>query len=220
MPDQPAFRVERQLKVEWRPIESLAPYAHNARKHPNKQLALLGSSITRFEFIAPALIAPNGEIIAGHGRVEAARALGMTAVPTIVIGHLTDAERRAYIIADNRLAQLADWDRKVLAGELQGLAALDLDFELELTGFDGVDLDELLGVDVSTGIDPEADRVLEPIGPPVTRPGDVWILGKHRLACGDARDAGAYGVLMPGEHARMVFTDPPYNVRVVGNVRR
>jgi site-specific DNA recombinase len=176
--------------------------------------------LSRIAFLAPdlQLAILHGAIIAGHARVEAAKMLAATSVPTIRLDHLTDPERRAYIIADNRLAELASWDEDVLGAELQSLAALDLDFELELTGFDGAELDRLLGVDVATGIDPEADQIPEPEGSPVSRPGDLWALGKHNLLCGDARDPSAYALLMAGDQARVVFTDPPYNVRVVGNV--
>lgn len=147
--------------------------------------------------------------------MAAAQSLGLTEVPIIRLSHLTAAERRAYVVADNRLAELAGWDRELLAIELQGLAALDLDFDLELTGFDGAELDALLDVVAS---DDEPDQVPETSGPAVTRVGDIWELGPHRLICGDARSSDAYATLMAGEAARMVFTDPPYNVPINGHV--
>ena len=206
------------LKVEQRPIESLKPYRRNARVHSQKQIAQIAAAIRRFGFLVAILIGADGTIVAGHGRWAAAKLLGMTIVPVIQLDHMTEAERRAFAIADNRLAELAGWDEEILAIELQELAALDLDLDLELTGFDGAELDQLLGVDVAPKIDPKADQIPEPQGPAVSRIGDLWRLGKHCLVCGDARDPGAYEVLMPGEQARLVFTDPPYNVRIVGNV--
>lgn len=204
------------LKVEYRPIEALTPYAGNARTHSHKQVAQIAASIRRFGFVSPILLGEDDVIIAGHGRIEAARSLAMAEVPTIRLDHLSPAERRAYLLADNRLAELAGWDTDLLALELQGLEALDLDFDLELTGFDGAELERLLGPTVDAAADPE-DQIPEAMGPAVTRPGDVWVLGSHRLHCGDARDPLAYETLMAGDLARMVFADPPYNVAIDGH---
>ena len=164
------------------------------------------------------LIDENGSIVAGHGRVAAAKQLGMTQVPTIALDHLTPAERRAYVIADNRLAELAGWDAEILKIEFQALAELDLDFDLEITGFETAALDLLLDGDVADGEDP--DDVLPEALPdaPVTQAGDVWLLGNHRLICGDAQLPETYATLMVNDRARMVFTDPPYNVKISGNV--
>jgi DNA modification methylase len=204
------------LKVEYRLLESLQPYSGNARTHSQRQVAQIAASIRRFGFVSPVLLGEDDVVIAGHGRIEAARSLAMAEVPTIRLDHLSPAERRAYLLADNRLAELAGWDTDLLALELKGLEALDLDFELELTGFDGTELERLLGRVTDAADDPE-DQVPEATGPAVTRPGDVWVLGPHRLHCGDARDPQAYDTLMAGELARMVFADPPYNVAIDGH---
>jgi DNA modification methylase len=206
------------LAVVPRPVEALKPASRNARGHSTKQITQIAASIRRFGFVSPVLLTDDDTVLAGHGRLAAARSLGMASVPTIRLSHLSAVERRAYALADNRLAELAGWDEDLLAIELQELAALDLDFDLEITGFDGAELDDLLGVDTSAKIDPDADAIPDPGEPAVTRVGDVWRLGEHRLLCGDAGDVGAYQRLLLGEPARMVFTDPPYNVRVVGNV--
>ncbi|MBX3482412.1 DNA methyltransferase [Phenylobacterium sp.] len=203
------------LRVEQTPIAAITPYAGNARTHSRKQLAQIEASIRRFGFVSPILLADDNSVIAGHGRLAAAQSLGLQDVPTIRLSHLSAAERRAYVVADNRLAELAGWDRDLLAIELQGLAALDLDFDLELTGFDGAELDALL--DTATA-DDDDDQIPEATGPAITRVGDIWTLGPHRLICGDARTPETYAALMPGEAARMVFTDPPYNVPIDGHV--
>ncbi|GHE05228.1 DNA methylase N-4 [Defluviimonas sp. 20V17] len=206
-----------RLKIAYRNISDLAPYAGNARTHSDKQIAQIAASMRQFGFTNPVLIDDEGGIVAGHGRVAAAKQLGITEVPTIALGHLTAAERRAYVIADNRLAELAGWDREILKIEFQALAELELDFDLEITGFDTAELDLLLDdEEADDGADP-ADDAPAP-GPAVTRPGDVWILGKHRLVCGDARAAETYAALMGEERARAVFTDPPYNVKIDGHV--
>lgn len=207
----------RQL-VE-REIGSLRPYARNARTHSRKQLKQIATSIERFGFTNPVLISDDGEIIAGHGRVEAAKLLGLRKVPTLALSHLSDAERRAYVLADNKLALNAGWDREMLAIELQGL--IDLDFEVELTGFSLAEVDLVLdeaGDSDPEGSDAPEDHVPAISGTPVSRMGDIWLLGRHRLLCGDARDAEAMSRLMQGERADMVFTDPPYNVEIDGNV--
>jgi DNA modification methylase len=205
------------LRVEQRPIESLKPNRRNARVHSDKQVSQLAAAIGRFRVLAPIIVRGDNTVLAGHGRLAAAKLLGMTTVPVIQVD-LTDAEGRAFAIADNRLAELARWDDAILGGELQDLSTTELEFNLELTGFDGADLDQLLGVDVAPKIDPKADQIPEAQGPAVSRLGDVWTLGKHRLVCGDARDANAYGVLMQGEKARMVITDPPFNLPIDGHV--
>jgi len=203
------------LKVVMLATASLTPYAGNARKHSKKQIAQIAASIREFGFVAPVLVADDNSIIAGHGRVLAAQSLDMDKVPTVRLPHLSPAQRRAYIIADNRLAELATWDLDLLAGEVQDLVGLDLDFEIELTGFEGAALDKLLDPPPKPD---KADRIPEAGGPAVTRLGDIWVLGKHRLFCGDARDQASYQALMGAERARMAFTDPPYNVAIDRNV--
>ena len=166
----------------------------------------------------PILIGSGGIVIAGHGRVAAAKQLGLREVPTIELAHLSEAERRAYVIADNRLAELAGWDRDILRIEFQALADLELDFELEITGFETAGLDLLLDDDMGEASDPADDVPMPKPGPAVTKPGDVRCLGQHRLICGDARAGETYAALMGDELAHAVFTDPPYNVKIDGHV--
>jgi DNA modification methylase len=206
-----------RLKIAYRKVGDLNPYAGNARTHSDKQIEQIAASIRRFGFTNPVLIDGADGIVAGHGRVAAARKLGFTEVPAIELAHLSEAERRAYVIADNRLAELAGWDREILAIELQALSGMELDFDLEITGFETAEIDLLLEDDVGER-DP-ADDVPQPApGPAITRPGDIWRLGRHKLICGDARDAASYRLLMGDERARAVFTDPPYNVKIDGHV--
>jgi DNA modification methylase len=208
----------RQQLVD-RPISSLRPYSRNARTHSKRQLRQIASSIERFGFTNPVLISDDGEIIAGHGRVEAAKMLGMTNVPTLALSHLSETERKAYVLADNKLALNAGWDREMLAIELQGL--IDLDFDVELTGFSLAEVD--FALDAAADADPEAgdapeDHVPLIEGRAVTRSGEIWELGRHRLLCGDAREADDLARLMGNERADLVFTDPPYNVAIDGHV--
>lgn len=208
-----------ELKVRYQNVEALKPHEGNARTHSDKQIAQIAASIGKFGFNNPVLVDAQNRIVAGHGRVAAAKRLGLEKVPTIQLDHLSDAERRAYVIADNRLAELAGWDREILRIELQGLAELDLGFDLEITGFDTTELDLLLDDDDGAAAPDPADEIPPPgPGPAITRPGDIWLLGDHRLLCGDARDTSVIERLMTGEIARMVFTDPPYNVKIDGHV--
>lgn len=200
-------------------ISALRPYKRNARTHSKKQVKQIAASIERFGFTNPVLVTDDGEIIAGHGRVEAAKTLGWKRVPTIALSHLSDAERRAYVLADNKLALNAGWDREILAIELQGL--VDLQFDVELTGFSLAEIDLVLdeaGEGDPEGNDAPEDLVPVVSGPAVTRIGDVWELGRHKLLCGDTRNADAMDNVMSGERADLVFTDPPYNVAIDGNV--
>lgn len=202
-----------------RSIAELTPYARNARTHSKKQIKQIARSIERFGFVNPVLIGDEGQIIAGHGRVEAAKLLGIKTVPTLALSHLSEQERQAYILADNKLAENAGWDREVLAIELQHL--IDLDFDVELTGFEIAEIDfiieEAQGADSADG-NPGDDLVPETTGPAVTRAGDIWQMGRNRLICGDARDPDAIGRLLENRGAHMMFTDPPYNVKIDGNV--
>jgi ParB-like nuclease domain len=204
--------------VEIIPVNRLASYKGNARTHSQKQVRQIANSIKRFGFLNPVLADDGGQIIAGHGRVEAAKLLGIAAVPVLRITHLTEAEKRAYVLADNRLAELAGWDREILAIELQGL--VDIGFEVEATGFSIPDIDLVLeGAAEAQGGPPDREDAIPDVGAvSVSRASDLWVLGEHRLLCGDARDAAAYQILMAGEPAEMAFTDPPYNVRVDRNV--
>jgi DNA modification methylase len=206
---------QHALKVESRPLAWFRPDPKNARTHPRKQLAQLQASIERFGLNAPIVANAEGLILAGHARHAAVKALGWAEAPALIVEHLDGDAQRAFAIADNRLAELAGWDMDVLAEEFRDLAAnLDLAFPLELTGFDGAALDGLL--DPPRLGDDEADRVPELKGPVVTRTGDVWVMGRHRLVCGDALEAATYAAVMGEDRARMVFTDPPYNVEIDG----
>jgi ParB-like nuclease domain/DNA methylase len=207
------------MKIDYMRVCELRPYPNNARTHSKKQVRLIANSITKFGFCNPVLIDDDGQIIAGHGRVEAAKLLGIDAVPTCRLSHLTEADKRAYILADNRLAEKAGWDKQLLAIELQSL--IDLDVEVELTGFEMPEIDIILedareADGPSSG--PEDAVPQHSSGPAVTRTGDLWLLGHHRLLCADARDGAAYDRLLEGAKAEFVFTDPPYNVAIDGNV--
>lgn len=205
------------LKTELVDAASLRPYPGNARTHSRKQIAHISASIRQHGLINPALVAEDNTIVAGHGRVAAAQALGLAQIPVIRLSHLTPEEIRVYRIADNQLALNAGWDQELLALELQGLDALDLDFALELTGFETAELDRLLELEPAAQTD-EADRVPEAAGPAVTRPGDLWRMGEHLLLCADACEPASYAALMGEEKARMVFADPPYNCPIDGYV--
>lgn len=202
-----------------RRVEHLRPYARNARTHSRKQIARIARSIERFGFTNPVLVSDDGEIIAGHGRVGAAKSLGWKTVPTIALSHLSETERRAYVLADNKLALNAGWDKEILAIELQAL--VDLEFDVELTGFSLAEIDyaiEEAGEADPDGADTPEDAVEYASGTPVSRTGDIWQLGRHRLLCGDALSAADFEALMDGASADLVFTDPPYNVKIDGNV--
>jgi DNA modification methylase len=208
--------------VEPMPVASLQPHPGNARTHSKRQIRQIADSIRRFGFTNPVLIGQNGEIIAGHGRVEAAKLLGLDCVPTVRLAHLNAAQRRAYVLADNKLALNAGWDRELLAIELQGL--IDIDFDVELTGFSPTEIDLVLDdarEGSPNGPTEAEDQVPFPIDDQtsaVTRAGDVWCLGRHRLICGDARDQVVFNLLMGDERADLLFTDPPYNVPIDGHV--
>lgn len=202
------------------PIEALRPAAANARVHSKKQIKQIARSIQRYGFNAPVLVGDDSQIIAGHGRVEAARLLGLDTIPTICLAHLSEIERRAYLIADNKIALNASWDQDLLAGEMQSL--IDHGVEIEDTGFSMTEVDILLE-DVSEPASPSAksrreEQVPELDKVAVTRRGDVWQLGRHRLVCGDARDGAVYDALLGEERVDLIFTDPPYNVAIDRNV--
>ena len=208
-----------QASIEHRAPGSLRPYERNARKHSKKQVRQIADSIERFGFTNPVLISDDHEIVAGHGRVEAAKLLGLEKVPTVRLSHLSEAERRAYILADNKLALNAGWDPDMLAIEFQAL--IDLDFDVSLIGFSTAEID--LTLDAARDRDPQGVTAEEDEIPPmaataVTRPGDRWRLGRHRLLCADSTQASSFAALMQGDRAAMVFTDPPYNVPIDGHV--
>jgi DNA modification methylase len=205
-------------QVEWQPPIALHPWKRNARTHSKKQVRQIAASIERFGFTNPVLIDGDNAILAGHGRVEAAKLLRIQQVPCLRIERMTSAEKRAYVIADNKLGLNAGWDEHILGEELKDLLALDLDFDIGLTGFSIAEIDT-----VTEGLDPQEpsapeDDVVPAEAPARCRLGDVWQLGPHRLICGNSLEAAMVATLMDGERAQMVFTDPPYNVPVQGHV--
>ena len=207
------------MNIEYTLVRDLRPYAQNARTHSKKQIRQIAKSIKRFGFCNPVLVDDDNQIIAGHGRVEAAKLLEMSAVPTVQISHLSEKDKRAYILADNKLAEKAGWDREILALELQGL--IDLGVDIEITGFETSEVDLILdeareASDAPTG--PEDTIPPYTDGCAVTQPGDIWAMGQHRLMCGDARDPATYRSLLERSKADFVFTDPPYNVPIDGHV--
>ena len=200
-------------QIEQVSIEALIPYARNSRTHSDAQVAQIAASIREFGFTNPILIDAEGGIIAGHGRTMAARKLGLDEVPCIRLSSLTDAQKKAYIIADNKLALNAGWDDEMLKVELAELK--DLDFDLSLIGFDADELANLLEPEQVDGLTDEDDVPEAPINPK-TVPGDVWILGNHRLMCGDSTSIDAVEKLMDGQKADVIFTDPPYGMSYGG----
>lgn len=204
-------------RLEQVSIAALKPHTRNARTHTKKQIRQIADSIARFGFTNPVLADGNDNIIAGHGRVAAARLLGLTHVPVLRLEGMSEEDRRAYIIADNQLAALAGWDEGLLALELEGILALSPDFDLTITGFETADIEAFLN---GLENDPAEEDVVEVDErlPVVATVGDVWILGQHRLICGDSTDAEVFRRLMDGEKAQMVFTDAPYNVPVNGHI--
>jgi DNA modification methylase len=209
------------MVVETVSVSKLRPYTKNARTHSKKQIWQIAESINRFGFTNPVLISDDDEIIAGHGRVEAAKLLGMRSLPTVRLSHLNAAQRRAYVIADNKLALNAGWDWELLAIELQAL--VDLDFDVEITGFSLAEIDLVLDEarESSPDSDHHADDEVPPLIDPAlatTRPGDLWLLGRHRLLCGDSRNRHSFDRLLQPERTNLVFTDPPYNVPIDGHV--
>jgi DNA modification methylase len=198
-------------KIEHWPLARLLPYARNARTHSDDQVAQIAASIVEFGFTNPILVGGDGVIVAGHGRLAAARKLGLEAVPVVVLDHLTPTQRRALVIADNRIAENAGWDDAMLRTELEALQ--EVGFDLDLTGFDPDALAELLaGEETDQTGDVDDDEVPEEAVAVVSCPGDLWVLGEHRVLCGDATDPDSYVHLLSGERADMVFIDPPYNV--------
>jgi len=201
--------------VERWPLDRLIPHARNARTHSEDQVAQIAGSIAEFGFVNPVLVGDDGVIVAGHGRVLAARKLGLTDAPVIVLGHLTPTQRRALMIADNRIAENAGWDEEVLAAEMAALK--DDDVDLALLGFDDTDLDRLLAGTLDEADD--ADEAPAPPVDPVSRPGDLWICGEHRVLCGDATVLADVEKVLDGELADMCVCDPPYGVNYANSAK-
>lgn len=225
-----ASDVERSLgsaKIELVPIEQLRPNTRNARRHSDKQIDQIADSIRAFGFIVPVIVDDQGLVLAGHGRLAAGKRLGLPQIPCCRVTHLTPEAKRSFALADNRLAELSGWDENILKLELAELAELQLDFDLAITGFDTVDLDLLLGpepdphskVGDASGISTNPDdRIPELRQQAVSRAGDLWRLGAHRVLCGDALKPDSYHTLLQGAVATQVFCDPPYNVSVTRHV--
>jgi DNA modification methylase len=203
-------------KVERRKVSDLTPYARNARTHSNEQVAQIAASIREWGWTVPILVDERGEIIAGHGRVLAAQRLGLVDVPCMVAEGWTEAQRRAYVLADNKLTLNGGWNDELLKVELEELQGFD--FDLGLTGFGEDEIAGLIGGEKTEGLTDE-DAVPEVPVQPVTVEGDVWLLGRHRLMCGDSTSIDAVDKLMAGQKADMVFTDPPYGVEFQSNMR-
>ncbi len=211
---------QNSLCIVYQALTDLKPRAANPRTHSKKQIAQIANAIRQFGFTNPVLVDDANGIIAGHGRVEAAKTVGLVQVPTVRLSALSEAEVRAYVIADNRLAENAGWDRALLGLELQYLTELEIDFDVTVTGFDLPDIDLLIGeLSLAADGDDPADAVVEvAAGSAISRPGDIWQIGSHRLICGDSTQLETYQQLLGAARAQMVFTDPPYNVPIAGHV--
>jgi DNA modification methylase len=218
--DSQQRRLPPLLSVASRRIDALKPDPANPRRHSKQQIRQIANSIATFGFNVPVLIDAEGKVIAGHGRLLACRELGWSEVPTISLGHLTRAQARAFMIADNRLSENASWDDRLLAEQLKDLSLLGLDFSIEVTGFEVGEIDLRIA-----SLDDPPERAADPAdvvpevasGPPVSKPGDLWLLGGHRVLCGNVLDIADCRTLMGEQRAAMVFTDPPYNVPIDGH---
>ena len=211
------MKAMQKLEVSYKSVSELIPYVNNSRTHSDTQVLQIASSIKEFGFTNPILIDEHGGVIAGHGRIMGAKKLGIDEVPTITLSGLTDAQRKAYVIADNKLALNSGWDEELLKIELQALD--EIDFDLSVIGFDDDELSSYLDDNQLTEGLTDEDDVPEPPEKPVTREGDVWLLGNHRLMCGDSTSVDAIEKLMDGEKAEMVFTDPPYLMGFQGGMQ-
>jgi len=205
------------VQIEYRTIEALIPYARNSRTHSDAQVAQIAASIREFGWTNPVLVDGENGIIAGHGRVLAARKLGFEQVPVIELAHLSESQKRAYVLADNKLAENAGWDDELLRIELEALQAAG--FDLSLTGFADDELAALMAELAGNEGLTDDDAVPEVTDDPVSQPGDVWLLGEHRVLCGDATDPVALETLMGSDLADMAFTDPPYNVNYANTAK-
>jgi hypothetical protein len=215
--DTPPRNATSNLSIAYQPTSELRAYARNARTHSNGQVRQIASSIEAFGFTNPILVDKSNTIIAGHGRLSAAQLLGIARVPTIRLEGLSEDQIRAYVLADNKLAEKAGWDESILAIELQHLMTVDLGFEVTVTGFEVPEIDLLVGHAV-TELNTDDEPELATSGPPVSQPGDRWMLGKHRILCADALLEKSFTTLMEGRKADAVFVDPPYNAAIDGHV--
>ena len=203
-------------KYEMISVKELIPYANNARTHSDEQIKKIQASIREFGFLNPVLIDQENNVIAGHGRIMAAEREGIEKVPCVIADYLTEAQRKAYILADNRLAEMSGWDEEMLQIELEGLA--DLDFNLDMIGFDGFELEFDDDLDIAEEAEEDDFDIDQPVEATV-EPGDIFILGEHRLMCGDSTDTEQVTQMMGGDMADMLLTDPPYNVDYYGKTK-
>lgn len=205
------------IEVAYRHLSELTPDAQNPRTHKERQINALVRSIQALGFNIPLAVDASGKILCGHARYLAAQQLGMSEVPVIRLDHLSETQARAFMLADNKLSEMSDWNKGLLAVQLKELTAVDLTFDIEATGFSVGEIDLILDFDPE-GSD-GADRVPDiPAGPPITQLGDLWLMGEHRLLCANTQEPSAYETLMAGKLAGMIITDPPYNVKVQGHV--
>jgi DNA modification methylase len=213
-------RKHRGLKITWLPLGSLTLDPRNPRAHPRKQIRQIARSIEEFGFIVPILVDQNLKVVAGHGRVFAAIMLGLTEVPVIRLEHMTVAQAKAFMIADNRLTENSHWDDRLLAENIQELLISDLEFDLTITGFETAEIDLRVQRLESVGPANDDDDVpaVDESAKPVTRIGDKWNLGPHRIICADASEPKAFELLIGPDKAQMVFVDPPYNLKIEGHV--
>ncbi len=205
------------LKLEYRSVEALIPYARNAKQHPDAQVAQIAASIREFGWGAPILVDGNNNVIAGHGRLLAARKLGMDEVPVVSMDHLTDTQRRALILADNKIGENASWEDELLGIELSELK--DAGFDLELTGFSTEEWEALIAGEETDKEGLTDEDAVPEVVEPISKPGDLWVLGEHKVLCGDATKLDDYKRLLGDELVDMTFTDPPYNVNYANTAK-
>jgi DNA modification methylase len=200
--------------IDLKSVDELIPYSKNARMHSESQVAQIAASITEFGFTNPVLIDGKKGIIAGHGRLMAAKKLGIKKVPVVILDHLSELQKKAYIIADNKLAENASWNEEILASELADLK--ENDFDLDLIGFEDQELEKIFSSLYDQNEDQEKEEIPEAEENPISQSGDIWLLGNHKLICGDSCDQKTYQALLGNELADMLFTDPPYNINYSG----
>jgi len=207
-----------EFQIRMAEVAKLVPYAGNARVHSDEQIQKVAASIQNFGFMNPIIVDEKNVIIAGHGRVLAAKTLAIREVPTLCISHLSKAEISAYRLADNRLAEISDWNEEALRDELEFLSEIDIDFDIEFTGFDQPEIDELLNSEVTENTDILDQDLPRPQEDPIVIPGDIFTLGRHRIICGDCRDLSVMSALMGEDRARFVFSEVPHNMKTSGHV--
>jgi ParB-like chromosome segregation protein Spo0J len=207
------FALKMADHIEMRSVDELIPYSKNARMHSDTQVVQIAASITEFGFTNPVLIDGKKGIIAGHGRLMAAKKLGIKKVPTVILDHLSEMQKKAYIIADNKLTENASWNEEILASELSDLK--ENDFDLDLIGFEDQELEKIFSSLYDQDEDQETGEIPEAEENPISELGDIWLLGNHKLICGDSCQTETYQNLLENELADMLFTDPPYNINYI-----